>query len=46
MEHGNQTSASRKGGKFLDQLSVLLAFQGEFCSMEIINVNSSTQRRK
>jgi hypothetical protein len=34
-EHGNEPSGSIKCGQFLDYLSVLLASQGELCSMEL-----------
>jgi hypothetical protein len=37
-EHGTEPSGSIKCGEFLDQLSVLLAFQEGLCSMEIVNV--------
>jgi hypothetical protein len=36
-EHGNEPSGSIKCGKFLDQLSVLLASQEGLCSMELVN---------
>jgi hypothetical protein len=35
-EHGNEPSGFIKGGKFLDQLSVLLAAQEGLCSLELL----------
>jgi hypothetical protein len=42
-EHGNEPSVSIKGGKF-EYLSVLLASQEGFCSMELVNFNCSGYR--
>jgi hypothetical protein len=36
-EHGNERSGSIKCGEFLDKLSVLLDFQEELCSMELVS---------
>jgi hypothetical protein len=36
-EHGDEPSGSIKRGKFLDQLSVLLASQEGLCSMEFVS---------
>jgi hypothetical protein len=36
-EHGNEPSDSKKGGKFLDCLCVLLASQVRPCSVELVN---------
>jgi hypothetical protein len=44
-DHGNKpSSASIKGGKFLDKLRVLSVYQEGLCSMEflIINICAST----